>query len=82
MTLDKPIKVEEVKQTFHGMLTQTDKKDESVEFVVPSGQFWNKLSLKEQQELTDLVTSQGKDIDDLLYQMRQMLPRDPIRRRK
>ena len=46
-------------------------------FIVPSGQFWNDLTPKEQDELRRIVTTAGKDLDDYLYQMRRMLPKDP-----
>ena len=47
------------------------------EFIVPSGQFWNELTLKEQDELRQIVAKEGEDLEDYLYKMRRMLPKNP-----
>ncbi len=60
------------------VIPKTGKPDEpDFKFIIPSGQFWNDLSLKEQGELRQIVALEGQDLDDYLYQMRRMLPKDP-----
>ncbi len=46
-------------------------------FIIPSGQFWNDLTPKEQDELRQLVAGEGQDLENYLYQMRRMLPQTP-----
>jgi len=46
-------------------------------FIIPSGQFWYDLTLKEHKELRQIVAAEGQDLDDFLYEMRRMLPKTP-----
>jgi len=46
-------------------------------FIVPSPQFWNDLTKDEQVELKEIVTMEAHDLEDYLYLMRKMLPRNP-----
>ena len=73
-------KMGEINKKFYNMVqakAEPDPLKPDFEFIVPSAQFWNDLTLKEQSELRQIVTDEGEDLDEYLRQMRQMLPRNP-----
>jgi len=45
-----------------------------IKMLIPSGQCWNNMTPSEQQEWRELVEWVGQNPDDLLKQMRKMLP--------
>ena len=51
-----------------------------VQMLVPSGQCWNNMTPSEQQEWRELVEWVGQNPDDLLKQMRKMLPSNEPKR--
>ena len=48
---------------------------QGIQVVVPAAQAWNKLSLQGQQIWRETIEWLGEDPNDLLEQMRLMLPR-------
>ena len=73
-------KMADIPKRFHLMLQPKEnaKPDESdFEFLIPSGQFWNELTLDDQSKIRQIVVEEGQDLDELLHQMRQMLPKNP-----
>jgi len=73
-------KMKDIPTKFHNMVqpkVHTKPTESDFEFITPSPQFWNDLTLKEQDELRQIVTGEGQDLDEYLRLMRKMLPRNP-----
>ena len=51
-----------------------------VKMLIPSGQCWSNMTPTEQQEWRELVEWVGQSPDDLLKQMRKMLPTNEPKR--
>ena len=66
------------------LLGQADKYIDAIskelEMLVPSGQCWSNMTPTEQQEWRELVEWVGQSPDDLLKQMRKMLPTNEPKR--
>ena len=75
----------EINKKFYNMLqpkTNPDPLMPDFEFIIPSGQFWYNLTLEEQAELRQIVAEEGQNLDNYLYEMRRMLPKDPNLRKR
>ncbi len=73
-------KMKDIPSKFYNMVQpKTDAKptEPDFKFIIPSGQFWNELTLEEQGELRQIVAEEGQNLDDYLYLMRKMLPFTP-----
>lgn len=56
-------KIKDIPEKFHNMvqpLKNTKPTESDFEFIVPSPQFWNDLTLKEQSQLRQIVTEEGR----------------------
>ena len=53
-----------------------------LEMLVPSGQCWSNMTPSEQQEWRELVEWVGQNPDDLLKEMRKMLPSNEPKRNR
>ena len=64
-----------------GQVSQyVDAISKELEMLVPSGQCWSNMTPTEQQEWRELVEWVGQSPDDLLKQMRKMLPTNEPKR--
>ena len=72
-------KLKDIKKKYHNMFQAKPDEPGKSDFyiIIPSGQFWNDLTPDEQAEIKQIVTDEGKDLDDYLYEMRKMLPQTP-----
>ncbi len=72
--------IKDIPEKFLNMVRPVEKPEigkPDFEFIVPSGQFWGDLTVKEQEELRQIVAAEGQNLDNYLYEMRKMLPRTP-----
>ena len=60
---------------------ETEESIDKVKIITPSGQFWNNLSEKRQQEWRETCEFVGQDSEELLENMRVMIPKAPTIRR-
>ena len=49
----------------------------TITLITPSGQFWNALSLTQQEKWKEIITYLGEDPENYLAHMRRMLPNNP-----
>ena len=72
--------IKDIPSRFHNMVEEVkDVKvgEKDFRFIIPSAQFWNDLSENEKNNLRQVVTAEGEDLEDYLHQMRRMLPFTP-----
>ena len=73
------MKLKDINPKYYKMLEEKPAKDNETDFkfVVPSGQFWQSLTPEEKAEVYNIANVENVSMDNLLYEMRQMLPRTP-----
>ena len=72
-------KLKDINSKYHTMLQSKPAAVNETDFdiLIPSGQFWQSLTPEEKAEIRDIANGEAVNVDNLLYEMRQMLPRTP-----
>ena len=72
-------KLKDVNSKYQKMLQSKPAAVNETDFdiLIPSGQFWQSLTPEEKAEVRNITDGEGVSMDNLLYDMRQMLPRTP-----
>ena len=72
-------KLKDVSPLYHNILEEKPAKGDETDFkfIVPSGQFWGDLTPEEKKVIYNIAKQEGVNLDNLLYKMKQMLPRTP-----
>ena len=72
-------KLKDINSKYHTMLQSKPAAVNETDFdiLIPSGQFWQSLTPEEKAEIRDIADVEGVNMDNLLYDMRQMLPKTP-----
>ena len=73
------MKLKDVNSKYQKMLQSKPAEANETDFdiLIPSGQFWQSLTPEEKAEIRDIANGENVSMDNLLYDMRQMLPKTP-----